>query len=147
MKQESYNFVSDDSFRVYSFVSVGVNGSIQKLIKFSLMEADIYNLALLDIDPLTDKHSDMVRSNNGDSQKVLVTVANAVMDFTDHYPNTWVFATGSTAARTRLYQIGIANNIQEIEQYFEVLGLSDSGWQSFKLGETYKAFLVKRKII
>jgi hypothetical protein len=46
--------------------------------------------------------------------------------FTERYPNAVVLATGSTLARTRLYRIGINNNLAEIAQDFVVLGLTDS---------------------
>lgn len=40
-------------------------------------------------------------TNNGDSTKTLATVASTVYAFTGKYPEAWVYATGSTAVRTR----------------------------------------------
>ncbi len=57
-----------------------------------------------------------------------------------------VFATCSTKARTKLYRIGISNNIEEIMEDFEVFGLvGKADWQSFTKQVEFEAFLVKRK--
>ena len=146
MNQERYEFEADPTATIYEFVSTGAKGHIKKLVLFTTIEPpDIYNLAFVDIDSQTGEQSDLIISNNGDSQKILATVAATVLDFTDIYPNSLVYATGSTAARTRLYRMGIANNLNEIEQEFEVLGYSSGQWYSFQKGVDYQAFLVKRK--
>ena len=51
----------------------------------------------------------------------------------------------STKARTRLYQMGISNNLEAIEKDFTVYGLKAKKWESFNKKATYEAFLVKRK--
>ena len=57
-----------------------------------------------------------------------------------------VFATGSTKARTRLYRIGISNNLEEIQDDFEIFGLNGKkDWQPFQKQVEFEAFLVKRK--
>lgn len=66
--------------------------------------------------------------------------------FTDKYPEAMVFATGSTKARTRLYRIGITNNLEEIQGDFEIFGLvGGTNWQPFQKQIEFEAFLVKRK--
>ncbi len=57
-----------------------------------------------------------------------------------------IIATGSTEARTRLYRIGISNNLTEIEKDFTILGLTETDWESFRINVTYGAFLVRRKL-
>ena len=49
----------------------------------------------------------MTISNNGDAEKILATVVAAVYAFYDQYPTVWILLTGSTASRTRLYQMAI----------------------------------------
>jgi hypothetical protein len=57
-----------------------------------------------------------------------------------------IFATGSTKARTRLYRMGISNNLEEIQIDFEIFGLvGEKGWQPFQKHIEFEAFLVKRK--
>ncbi len=84
-------------------------------------------------------------TNNDDSQKVLATVAATLYAFTDNYPNATV-ATGSTEARTRLYRMGITNNLTDIEKDFVVPGLKEKAWEPFRKNITYGAFLVHRKM-
>jgi len=90
--------------------------------------------------------NDKTITNNGDSQKVLSTVASTVYALTGKYPEAWIYATGSTAVRTRLYRMGLTNNIIEILKDFYVFGLKDKSWEEFIVGEDYDAFLVTRKI-
>lgn len=56
-----------------------------------------------------------------------------------------VFVTGSTKARTRLYRIGITNNLEEIQKDFDVFGLYNNNWHLFKKQAEYEAFLVMKK--
>ena len=105
-----------------------------------------YNLGFGDKDPITGFLSDLTVTNNGDSQKVLATVAATLYAFTENYPEATVIATGSTQARTRLYRMGITNNLKAIEKDFVVLGLTETDWEPFRKNMTYGAFLVRRKL-
>ena len=146
MNQERYSFKTDATATVYEFVSDGTKGQIPKLVIFQAMRLEnYYNLAFGDKDTLTNDLNDLTVSNNGDTHMVLATVAATVIDFTNRYPDAWVFATGSTVSRTRLYRIGIANNLNEVEGLFEVLGLVNEYWQTFEKNTNYEAFLIKRK--
>lgn len=131
---------------VFEFTSEGPNGKIPKLIRFTEMDVkDIFNLAFGDKKSGTNEIDDEVISNNGDSRKVLATVANAVDIFTREYPSTWIYATGSTQSRNRLYQMSINKYLHEIITNFEVYGLVNKEWQKFRRGIVYEAFLIKRK--
>jgi len=85
-----------------------------------------------------------VVSNNGDSEKVLATIVSAVYAFTDREKDVWVYATGNTPARTRLYRMGITKYIDEVRQNFEVYGLLNGEWEFFEKDIDYTAFLVRR---
>src|SRR5688572_18026618 len=66
--------------------------------------------------------------NNQDRDKILATVAAMVLEFTEHFPEVWVYAQGSTLARTRLYQMGIAahwDDIDESQKFLEKHGFPD----------------------
>jgi hypothetical protein len=69
---------------------------------------ECFNLFLGDWDEEINSANDFIVSNNQDSQKVLVTVAQIVLDFTKSYPNATIYANGNTPSRTRLYQMGIS---------------------------------------
>lgn len=132
--------------KTFRFVSEGPNGKIAKLIRFDKMEIEhLYNLAFGDQQSASDQLDDQSVSNNGDTQKVLATVARAVEIFTIKHPSSWIYATGSTRSRTRLYQMGINRFLPYILEDFVVLGLTEGGWKKFQQGVLYDAFLVKRK--
>jgi hypothetical protein len=109
------------------------------------MEAGLYNLAFGDWNAELDALDDSIRSNNGDRDKVLATVAFTALNFTNQFPNTLLHIKGSTSSRTRLYQMGIGNNLLEINKNFEIQGFRLQKWEPFILGRNYEAFLVRRK--
>ena len=145
MKLPKYEIEAEDSLEVFEFVSEGQKGSIPKLIKFSETTLKgFYNLAFGDKNLLTGEIDDKVVSNNGDSEKVLATIVSAVYAFTDREKEAWVYATGSTPARTRLYRMGITKYIEEVRQDFEVYGLLSGEWEDFEKDISYTAFVVRR---
>ncbi len=147
MNLERYVYFADNNYKNYEFYSIGPKGQIKKGVRFSKINDDpvIYNLAFGDISAETDRIDDAVISNNHDRDLVLATVANTIFDFTNHYGNHYIYATGSTTPRTRLYQIGIAGLSTEINKDFEVYGFVNGKWQIFQKNVNYEAFLVKRK--
>ncbi len=140
-----YELEAEESLEVFEFISVGDKGEIIKIVQFLHISDNLYNLGFGDKNLETGEISDIIVSNNGDSRKVLATVAASVYAFTGKYPNAFVFATGSTKARTRLYRIGISNNLDEILQNFEVFGLMNGKLKNFRKGENYQGFFVKRR--
>jgi len=69
----------------------------------------------------------------------LATVAETVIDFLAIYPHAAVFAEGSTASRTRLYQMNILAYWKEIEQAsYIVQGYVKGSWQTFEIGKHLK---------
>ena len=132
--------------KTFEFVSVGTKGGVTKVVRYSEINVKwFYNLGFGDKDPVTGYLSDLSVTNNGDSQKVLATVAATLYAFIDKYPDAVVIVTGSTQARTRLYRMGISNNIKAIEKDFIILGLTENDWETFQNNITYGAFLVRRK--
>ena len=95
--------------------------------------------------PGTGEIDDLAVSNNGDSEKVLATVAGALYAFCDHYPEAWIFITGSTRSRTRLYKMGMTKYFDDIKDDFDIFGQIGENWESFKKGKEYVAFLAQRK--
>ena len=146
MKLPKYPLKAEKSLMVFEFISDGPKGQIPKLVKYSETNLkDLYNLAFGDKDLTTGEINDRTISNNSDSNMVLSTVVSTVYAFTDKYPDSWIFATGSTKARTRLYRMGITKYLLEIKKDFLVFGLRDEEWEKFEKEAEYEAFLVKRK--
>ena len=146
MKYEKYQLESDRKLLLFEFTSVGPKGRIKKIVQYAETNLkDYYNLGFGDKQETTGEIDDTTITNNGDSQKVLATVASTVYAFTDKHPGTWIHAKGSNIARTRLYRIGITNNLLEIKKDFEVYGLKDNQWHSFQKHVDNEAFLITRK--
>lgn len=147
MQFDKYPVTVGVTSMVYEFISQGTHGEISKLVIYSETHLhNFYNLGFGDKDTITGNIDDTIITNNGDSDKVLAAVAATLYNFTDKYPDAMVFASGNTKARTRLYRMGISNNLQIIEPDFEIFGLLREEWQPFKKGIEFEAFLVKRKI-
>jgi len=145
MKLPKYPLASSDKLMTFEFVSEGQKGLIHKLVRYQPTNLkDIYNLAFGDKDHTTGDIDDSVISNNGDSEKVLATVVATAYAFTDKYPDKWIYATGSTKSRTRLYRMGIAKFLSDVKEDFEVLGEHNGEWETFKKGVEYEGFLVRR---
>jgi hypothetical protein len=145
MIENHYDLRSAVEELTYEFDSVGPKGTITKVVMYREANVkDVYNLGFGDKDLETGYISDLAVTNNSDSQKVLATVARTLYLFTERYPDAIIIATGSTAARTRLYRMGITNNLEAAEQDFKILGLTGPEWEPFRKDVTYYAFAVQR---
>ena len=147
MNKPQYLYKTEAEFTIFEFVSEGPKGSIKKIVEYTETATEnVYNLGFGDYDETTNSINDLSVTNNGDSLKVLATVASTVYAFLDKHPNAYIVASGSTNVRTRLYRMGITNNLAEIKEDFVVYGLSERGtWDEFEVGEDYEAFLITRK--
>ena len=90
---------------------------------------NLYNLAFGDKHLNTGKLDDQIITDNGDLEKVLATVVSAIYAFADRYPECWIYATGSNAARTRLYRMGINKYFEIVIADFEIMGESRNEWE------------------
>lgn len=148
MKLDRYELRSDDQLTTFNFLSEGPKGKIEKLIQFSLVNQNgLYNLAFGDKLQLDGDIDDKSVTDNGDSEKVLATVVAAVYAFCDKFPQAWIYATGSTAARTRLYRMGINKYYDIVETDFDLFGQSQSEWERYEKGKDYQAFVIQRKTL
>ncbi|MCY7293059.1 MAG: hypothetical protein LH615_12840 [Ferruginibacter sp.] len=146
MKLPKYQLTSDEKLSTYEFISEGPKGMILKRIQFTLInQNDIFNLAFGDINKESGELDDIIVSNNGDGEKVLSTVVSAVYAFCDKNPDAWIFASGSTTSRTRLYQMGISKYLEYINEDFVVYGILEEEWEEFQTGKNYGSFLAKKK--
>lgn len=134
----------------YTFVSEGKK-AITKVIQFSLTsERDLYCLGFGDL--LEDSTiDDFVISNNGDIIKVIATVFKIAEKFTEEFPNVEIYFTGSTSARTLLYNRIIRTNYRDLIKKFKITGFkrSEEGliiedYKEWDKGE-YVFFSLKRK--
>jgi hypothetical protein len=146
MNLPRYTLKADADLTVFEFISEGPKGSIPKLIVFAETNLkDFYNLAFGDKDEITEKINDKIVSNNNDTEKVLTTVVAAIFAFTDRYPDAWVYATGSTPSRTRLYRMGINKYLKEIERELHIFCEFGDDWLPFEKERDFEGYAVKRK--
>jgi hypothetical protein len=137
------------NYTKFDFISEGCNGKIPKRVEFMPTPfPNVYNLSFGDI-----KHNgeldDQAISNNGDRNKILATILYVVDTYTRRFPEHWVFFSGSTENRTRLYRIAISLHLEELSEMFEILVDLNGDWRfvRFQKELNIKAFLVKRKMI
>lgn len=146
MDIKRYNLKSGEELEMFEFVSIGPKGKIYKMVQYAKTNyKGVYNLAFGDKNPVTGEFDDLVISNNGDGEKVLATVVGTLLSFFDKHPDAYVYATGSTDARTRLYRIGISRYLEEVENDFDIFGEVDGDWENYKRDTDYVAFLIKLK--
>ncbi len=95
----------------YWFVSVGKRKVI-KCVRFTIVDlsAQLYNLSLVDWQSETNSFTDQVITNNGDTTKVLQTVAYSTHCFFERFPLSTVYFSGNSSSRNRLYKMNLNNN-------------------------------------
>jgi len=139
-----YRYYCSASRLDYEFDSEGPKGRIRKVVSYSPQYAGgirYFNLGFGDLNKATGKIDDLAITDNQDREKVLATVAATLLEFIRQFPDATVYATGSTPARTRLYQMGIAANWTEIAALLYVYGYEqNTGWQPFQKNVPYVAF-------
>ena len=138
--------MASKSLMRFEFESGGPKGTIKKTIEFKRLskKANVYNLGFGD-EKLNGDIDDLIVTGNNDSQKVLATVAFAVIKFLEKHPDKGIYATGSTKARSRLYKIGISNNLEEIQRSFVIYGYYNDNWQVYEKDMPCEEFLVTLK--
>lgn len=150
MNSLPYTLEASPHFLDFEFSSTGPKGEIRKIVRFTKMKIadasiEVYNIGFGDYNKAEDRIDDLIVTDNKDSDKVMASVAAAVMAFTDQRPEILVFAQGSTAARTRYYNMVIAYHHTSINAVFDIWGHHAGQWEVFKGNKPYTAILAKRK--
>ena len=145
MKYPRYPVIVSDDRKMYEFFSEGPQGRIKKTIVYTRIGPGLFNLAFGDWKEESQSLDDSNRTNNGDRDMVLATVAHTALDFFKVFPKAKLFIEGSTYSRTRLYQMGINANFVEIKERFEIQGFVDECWELFQQGRNYEGFLISMK--
>lgn len=147
MNLEKYHLKSESKFTRFEFISEGPNGAIRKFIEFQeTTNPEVYNLAFGDFNPKTNEVDDLAISDNKDTEKILATIVSAIYVFFNKYPDVFIYATGSTKSRTRLYRIGISKYYDEMEKDFYLYGQLGDEFVEFEKGKDYNGFLAQRKL-
>lgn len=146
-KYEPYDFTEASSNALlYEFTSFGPRGLIKKTVQFQTTDnLYVYNLAFGNKKD-DGGIDDQTINNNEDRNKQLATVAAIINTFTKHRPECYVYFSGSTKSRTRLYRIAISLNYNDLADEFSIWGWNEDGkYEMFDSTRSYKGFLIKRK--
>lgn len=156
---KNYKVTADEESCHFSFQSVGVDLDgrehvINKVVELQRqtivldgVELNAYNLFLGDVLP-DGRFSDSTRSNNGDLDIVLSTVAHCVVQFFSMHPDAIIYFQGSDNVRTRLYrqQLSKSENYKRVTDVVDVYGISDErGIFAYEPNIVCKAFLIRMK--
>jgi hypothetical protein len=148
MTLDQYPIASDNSHLTYEFESIGPKGIIRKIVQYQPVGSitkNLYNLSFGDLNKVTGEIDDTVISNNGDTQKILLTVARSALEFSTKFTNAHILIAGSTRSRTRLYQMAFKQHFDEIDKLFDIQGYIEYDWKKFESGINYEAFLLAKK--
>jgi hypothetical protein len=133
MDYEPYmDLVALPDLSVFQFISEGPWGRITKQIHFSLLfKPGIYMLQLGDI----TKYGGFDRSaisNNGDKNRIMATVIQAIEVFTERYPDRSIRIWSLSAERSRLFRIAIGSNFRQLSEKFAIKAMAREGFLLFK---------------
>ena len=143
MDEQGYSYSFNRVTFEYEFFSISSVKKVRKVVVFSEMEKDVYNLALLD--EIEDGFlSDMSESNNDDLVTVMATVIKIVDDFLTKNPHFFVVFSGSDERRQRLYRIIITKELEKIKQKFEIFSVNKNGIIPFQANQEYEFILIKK---
>lgn len=158
MKLEKYTTQSSVDKLSYTFESIGIK-TIIKVVEYTQLnpqliglysDVQVYNLGFGDWNDDIQDFDDHIKSNNGDTEKVLSTVANTTNEFWEEYPDAFLYFKGSQPFGdkpliTRLYQMNMNRYFNDISKIADIFGLTESGWEIFTGNKNYIAFLISRK--
>src|ERR1700733_10496946 len=96
-KLEKYPVTSSEDYFVNGFVSHGKSVILKEVLFEKMSIGNVYNLALGDVNPITDEPDYFVKARNGDLVKVFATIAGIITKFTEMHPNFVVYIKGNTS--------------------------------------------------
>lgn len=144
---QAYPCTANEATGHFKFQSVGKRGIVDKAIELAPMAPDIYNLALLNFDPVTQDYVDDSITDNGDMPEVLATVMAVVLDHLSQFPRSRIIIAGNSHSRTRLYQIAINKISDDVKHQLTILGYRRSEWQTLEPNQSYESFLIARNLV
>lgn len=146
MELDKYDVEISNSYATFDFISKGHLGKIDKVINYTEIDEGIYNLGFGDKNLVTGNVDDKVVTNNGDMTKILATVAYSIYVFTEKNPNIWIYVTGSSQSRIRLYRMAINKYFEELSQDFNIyISKGSEEWYFFEPNTKTTEFLIQRK--
>ena len=150
LRAEEYgdNFSRIEVLDSRRFFSVGPNGRFELrtfVTRVNDPSQNFFNIGFGVWDENLQTINDKIQTRNDDFRRILGTIAVIALDFLRKYPFAYLYAEGSTFARTRLYQREISKVLDELPEDLILHGLikqDDIGFILFQRGITFDGFLL-----
>ena len=145
MLKETYNYHTSSDRNVYYFESEGKQGKILKLVMFSRISDDFYNLGFGDLK--NEQIDDSIVSNNHDIVKVMSTVAKIIYDYSNQFPLRRIRIKPVDEKRKTLYNHIFRRNYDETKVNFQIIGIINGKKTAYSPKKVYDSFELKRKFV
>jgi hypothetical protein len=143
MIRESYPLNIETSETVFKFDSIGTKGIIKKIICFENAGDDYWNLGFGD--ETENDWSDVNISNNGDIFKVMETVAQATLIFSNRFPERIIVINPVDFKRKRLYNSIFRRRNVEISALFTIYASLNDDFFEYRAKIEFDFFLLVKK--
>lgn len=141
MNTAFYESILNGNRLMFWFTSMGKESIIKVILFKPTEEPDIYEIALGDLN--SDGSIDLdKRSDNGDTEEVLSTVAKALLFFLSDHMDAQVVIEASSDSRARLYQIAIKRGLDDLGDYLVAYGFDNENPEVLQSGKNYKKFVI-----
>ena len=128
----------------YFFESVGAERNIWKIVQFSHVEKNIWNLGFGDLKADGSVDGSVI-TNNQDTLKVIRTVAKIAIDFLAQYPDYSLEIEPVDEKRKRLYNNIFQKYAKDMDMYFDVLGTFEGKREVYMPSKFYDIFRITLK--
>jgi protein tyrosine phosphatase len=143
MITEAYSYIAIENKTVFVFHSEGSQGTIVKVVEFTLTDEKTWNLGFGDWS--NGDIDDTIVTNNHDAMRVIRTVAKATIEFLEEYPKRVITIQAVDEKRNKLYNLVFQRHFKEIEPIFDVFGLIKGKKESYSTQKYYERFELKLK--
>jgi hypothetical protein len=144
MVKNAYPLRQNDDATQFVFFSEGSKGRVMKAVIISPYDRNRWNLAFGDVQP-DGEIDDIVMTNNNDVAKVIGTVAQAALLFSERHPECSLVIYPVDEKRKRLYNLVFQRRFKEIQAIFEILGKQKGLWKPYSPKLEFDAFELFRK--
>lgn len=145
MIEATYELHPNEAKTRFSFQSIGPKGIIEKEIRFTKLDENLWNLGFADL--LHGSLDDRQISNNGDLVQVISTVAKAALEFSKTWPARRLLIVPVDEKRKRLYQVIFRRHIATINKRFQVQGFEENRSENWQPDGFYQAYILTPRSI
>ena len=145
MITNAYDYINFEDKTQYLFVSDGQKGQIVKMVVFSPIKDDLWNLGFGDLQKGLIDGS--VISNNYDVVRTISTVAKIAYEFSDEFPLRRIHIEPVDEKRKRLYNHVFRRHYDAIIADFQITGYVNEKEEIYSPKKNYDIFELKRRFV